>query len=82
MEQYARSVTYFDRQNPDIEEAKKFLVKWQKQLTRKLNKEDKILSLKSRDLRKKEIEDLRKKKVKVNGFDSLESCLRISWKRI
>lgn len=60
--------TYFDRQNPDIEEAKKFLVKWQKQLTRKLNKEDKILSLKSRDLRKKEIEDLRKKKVKVNGF--------------
>ena len=60
--------TYFDRQNPDIEEAKKFLVKWQEQLVRKLNKEDKILSLKSRDLRKKEIKDLRKKKVKVNGF--------------
>ena len=59
--------TYFDRQNPDIEEAKKFLLRWQKQLSRKLNKEDKILSLKSCDLRK-EIEDLQKKKVKVNGF--------------
>ena len=45
--------TYFDRQNPDIEEAKKFLVKWQEQLVRKLNKEDKILSLKSRDLTEK-----------------------------
>ena len=33
-----------------------------------LNKEDKILALKSRDLRKREIEDLREKKVKVNGF--------------
>lgn len=60
--------TYYDRQNPDIEEAKKFLLKWQKQLTRKLNKVDKVLSLKSRDLRRKEIEELREKKVKVNGF--------------
>ena len=31
---------------------------------RKLNKEDKILSLKSRDLRKKEIKDLRKNESK------------------
>lgn len=60
--------TYFNRQNPDIKQAEKFLLRWQKQLSRKLNKEDKILSLKSRDLRKKEIEDLREKKVKVNGF--------------
>ena len=60
--------TYFDRQNPDIKQAEKFLLRWQKQLSRKLNKEDKILSLKSRDLRKREIEDLREKKVKVNGF--------------
>ena len=51
----------FDRQNPDIEEAKNFLVKWQEQLVRKLNKEDKILSLKSRDLRKKN-QRLRKRK--------------------
>ena len=28
----------------------------------------KMLSIKSRDLRKREIEDLREKKVKVNGF--------------
>lgn len=60
--------TYFNRQNPDIKQAEKFLLRWQKQLSRKLNKEDKILSLKSRDLRKKEIEDLREKKIKVNGF--------------
>ena len=60
--------TYFNRQNPDIKQAEKFLLRWQKQLSRKLNKEDKILALKSRDLRKREIEDLREKKVKVNGF--------------
>ena len=60
--------TYYDRQNPDIEQAKVFLLRWQKQLTKKLNKEDKILAFKSRDLRRKEIEELRKKKVKVNGF--------------
>ena len=60
--------TYFNRQNPDIKQAEKFLLRWQKQLSRKLNKEDKMLSLKSRDLRKREIEDLREKKVKVNGF--------------
>ena len=52
--------TYFNRQNPDIKQAEKFLLRWQKQL--------KILALKSRDLRKREIEDLREKKVKVNGF--------------
>ena len=62
MEQYARSGLILTVKNPDIEEAKKFLVKWQEQLVRKLNKEDKILSLKSRDLRKKEIKDLRKRK--------------------
>ena len=60
--------TYFNRQNPDIKQAEKFLLRWQKQLSRKLNKEDKMLSIKSRDLRKREIEDLREKKVKVNGF--------------
>ena len=60
--------TYFNRQNPDIKQAENFLLRWQKQLSRKLNKEDKMLSIKSRDLRKREIEDLREKKVKVNGF--------------
>ena len=43
--------TYFNRQNPDIKQAEKFLLRWQKQLSRKLNKEDKMLSIKSRDLR-------------------------------
>ncbi len=64
MEQYARSVLILTVKILTLRKQKNFLVKWQKQLTRKLNKEDKILSLKSRDLRKKEIEDLRKKKVK------------------
>ena len=58
----------WSRQNPYIEQAKVFLLRWQKQLTKKLNKEDKILAFKSRDLRKNEIEELRKNKVKVNGF--------------
>ncbi len=56
--------TYFNRQNPDIKQAEKFLLRWQKQLSRKLNKEDKMLSIKSRDLRKREIEDLREKESK------------------
>ena len=46
--------TYFDRQNPDIKQAEKFLLRWQKQLSRKLNKEDKILALKAVDLSEKE----------------------------
>ena len=68
MEQYARSGLILTVKILTLRKQKKFLVKWQEQLVRKLNKEDKILSLKSRDLRKKEIKDLRKKKVKVNGF--------------
>ena len=39
--------TYFNRQNPDIKQAEKFLLRWQKQLSRKLNKEDKMLSIKA-----------------------------------
>ena len=41
--------------------------KWQKQLKKKLAKEDYKLAVKSQSLRKKEIEELRNKGVRVNG---------------
>ena len=42
-------------------------IKWQKQLKKKLAKEDYKLAVKSQSLRKKEIEELRSKGVRVNG---------------
>ena len=63
--------TYFDRQILTLRK-QKILVKWQEQLVRKLNKEDKILSLKSRDLRKK--------KSKICGKRSKSEWIWIHWK--
>ena len=59
--------TFYNQQNEDIELARDFLVKWQKQLKKKLAKEDYKLAVKSQSLRKKEIEELRSKGVRVNG---------------
>ena len=59
--------TFYNKQNEDIELAKDFLIKWQKQLKKKLVKEDYELAVKSQGLRKKEIDELRNKGVRVNG---------------
>lgn len=59
--------TFYNQQNEDIELARDFLVKWQKQLKKKLAKEDYKLAVKSQSLRKKEIEELRSKGIRVNG---------------
>ena len=59
--------TFYNQQNEDIELARDFLVKWQKQLKKKLAKEDYKLAVKSQSLRKKEIDELRSKGVRVNG---------------
>ena len=59
--------TFYNQQNEDIELARDFLIKWQKQLKKKLAKEDYKLAVKSQSLRKKEIDELRSKGVRVNG---------------
>lgn len=59
--------TFYNRQNSDIEQAEKFLQKWQKQLQRKLCREDYELAKLSKELRIKEMEDLRTKQVRLNG---------------
>ena len=60
--------TFYNQQNEDIELARDFLIKWQKQLKKKLAKEDYKLAVKSQSLRKKEIDELRNKGVRVNGI--------------
>lgn len=59
--------TKFNRQLADIEKANAFLRRWQKQLQRKLTKEDYELADISKELRKKELEQLRKDKVRIHG---------------
>lgn len=59
--------TLYNRQLEDIEKAEKFLQRWQKQLQKKLYKEDFELAKRSKELRIKEMEDLRKNKVRING---------------
>lgn len=72
--------TFYNQQNEDIELARDFLIKWQKQLKKKLAKEDYKLAVKSQSLRKKEIEELRSKGVRVNGkgkeYQSVAECCR------
>ena len=55
--------TKFDRQNSDIEEAKKFLTKWQKVVASRLTKADRKKAVKSRALREQEFEQMRKDNV-------------------
>lgn len=59
--------TLYNRQLDDIKEAEKFLQKWQKQLQRKLLREDYELAERSKVLREQEMEELRKNKVHING---------------
>lgn len=47
--------TFYNQQNEDIELARGFLIKWQKQLKKKLAKEDYKLAVKSQSLRKKRL---------------------------
>ncbi|MBE5877078.1 MAG: hypothetical protein E7290_09375 [Lachnospiraceae bacterium] len=54
-----------DNQNKDFDEAIGFLKKWQKEIQKRLSKEDKALGEKSNILRKKEYEKLRKDGNKV-----------------
>lgn len=61
--------TKFDRQEADIEDAKKFLSEWQKVITKRLTAEDKKLAEKSRVLRTQEFEQMRRDNVIIRTGD-------------
>ena len=58
--------TLYDRQEPDIEDAKKFLAKWQEVVLKRITSEDKQLAEKSRILRYESYEKLRNDKVIIH----------------
>lgn len=58
--------TMFDRQEADIEDAKKFLKKWQKEISRRLTDEERELAKASRVLREQEFAQLREDQVIIN----------------
>ena len=57
--------TVGDKQNADYEEAKKFIRKWQKAISKRLTKEDWELAERSVLLRVKELAEMREKNVKI-----------------
>lgn len=59
--------TEFDRQNPDIEDAKTFLRKWQKIISKRLSSEDIKLASKSKKLRNEEFEELERTKARIRN---------------
>lgn len=61
--------TAYNRQHEDYKAAEPFLRKWQRQLKKKLDKEDYEMAARSRELRDVELKELRRKKVKINGGD-------------
>lgn len=58
--------TMYDRQEADIEDAKKFLKKWQKEVSRRLTDEERELAKTSRVLREQEFAQLRENQVIIN----------------
>lgn len=59
--------TEFNRQHQDIQLAEQFLCSWQKQLQKKLTSKDYELAAKSKQSRERELNELREKKIKING---------------
>lgn len=58
--------TMYDRQEADIEDAKKFLKKWQKEISKRLTAEERELAKTSRVLREQEFVRLRENQVIIN----------------
>lgn len=59
--------TEFDRQNPDIEDAKEFLRKWQKIISKRLSTDDMKLAKRSKKLRDEEFEELERTKARIRN---------------
>ncbi len=61
--------TFYDRQNPDIDDAVKFLHEWQNAIQSRLSDTDRRKAAMSKKLRNENFTELRKNKVEVrNGF--------------
>jgi len=58
--------TMYDRQEADIEEAKKFLKKWQKEVSKRISSEEKQLARISHSLREQEFAEMREKQLIIN----------------
>ena len=56
----------YDRQDADIDDSKKFLKKWQKEISRRLTDEERELAKTSRVLREQEFAQLRENQVIIN----------------
>lgn len=54
-----------DRQDRDFQEAVSFIRKWQREVRKRLGREDEELAARSAELRKKELEDLRKNQTAI-----------------
>lgn len=75
-----------DRQDKDLKEAVSFIRKWQKEVKKRLNDQDKELAAQAAELREKEFDDLRKEqKIVLHGAlagqllaDVLEADLMIA----
>ena len=61
--------TQNDRQHPDIEDAKKFLRQWQKEISKRLTEEDRKLAEKSKELRLAGFEQMRRDRVLIRTGD-------------
>lgn len=59
--------TLGDKQNKDIDEAKKFIVKWQQEIRKRLSKEDELLGIESARLRIENFNELRRTKARIRG---------------
>lgn len=58
--------TMYDRQEADIEDAKKFLKKWQKKVSKRIGSEEKELAQISHSLREQEFAEMREKQLIIN----------------
>lgn len=61
--------TFGDRQQPDIEDATKFLQQWQKEVSKRLTEEDRALAKKSKQLRLEGFEQMRRDHVVIRTGD-------------
>lgn len=61
--------TEYDRQNSDITDAREFLKGWQKEVVKRLTKEDREKAQQSRALREQEFVQLRKDQVTIRNGD-------------
>lgn len=58
--------TMYDRQEADIEDAKKFLKKWQKEVSKRISSEEKELAEISHSLREQEFAEMREQQLIIN----------------